>query len=759
MKLDSRGTEVEIFGAEGEAQEFQIQASAIAFETLSSKLYADPKKAIIRELSCNAYDAHVMVGHKKKPFDVNLPTLLNLEFIIRDYGPGMSDEQIMSLYCTYFASSKQATNKQIGGFGIGSKSPFSYTDGFTVISRQGGEKRTYSAFVSEKKVPSVIRLSTEQTDEPDGLEVKFPVKQQDFNDFEYKAREVYEFFDPVPNVNRPNFEPVKQAYRAEGKRWKIRQQGSAKGVRVIMGGVPYRVEGLSEYNGKTAAERALAKMPLDIFLPIGTLSPAATRESLTNDQQTTERTAKLVEEIYQEIIDHVNGQMQASATGYERLSQLRLFSEVPGLDSVATKLIETTVKDKTLFPDEVVKAEDFPRMAMSLGRLDWGNAHVNPMFTMKTLRDKYKSVLYTGTYYLKTSDFFSSAKTEYLVLDKNYGGMNKIRAYVRMWGTEDNRNSDRRLIVLHPMFPHPDEKLFNMDGFMEDVKKFIKAVGNPKYTLLSQLVPTLKVLEKVEDEKPPAPPEPRVYQKYLSTVYVGGSSFSSSWKRDTKAKVPDTGYQFYVRALRGKPVELRDSTTAKEFERFWNWCSAHEVFELGGKALYSFAPHEKLPTSGATWVELFDYVDKTALDYLKDPKNRKKVYENKYDLRSTCYVGEFTRDYDWRLHRPHEVLSPESPYLKAIQLLRDDTQDELKIWANNLALIEGSTAKDALDAAFVTDAFVCKRLARDLKRRYPLLVEGGFCNQRLVLHYVMGVDYKKMLGQDEPISICIGEQQ
>ena len=97
MKIQQQGNAVEIYGAETEEQVFQIATTAVAFETLSAKLYSDRVTAIIRELSANAHDAHVDAGRKNLPFEIDLPTALAPEFRIRDFGHGMDDAQIREL--------------------------------------------------------------------------------------------------------------------------------------------------------------------------------------------------------------------------------------------------------------------------------------------------------------------------------------------------------------------------------------------------------------------------------------------------------------------------------------------------------------------------------------------------------------------------------------------------------------------------------------------------------------------------------------
>jgi HSP90 family molecular chaperone len=98
----------------GEIGEFRIRNSAKAFNILSSGLYANKIRAIIRELSCNAVDSHVAAGRSGTPFDVHLPNTLEPHFSIRDYGTGLSHEQVKNIYTTYFESTKTDSNAFIG---------------------------------------------------------------------------------------------------------------------------------------------------------------------------------------------------------------------------------------------------------------------------------------------------------------------------------------------------------------------------------------------------------------------------------------------------------------------------------------------------------------------------------------------------------------------------------------------------------------------------------------------------------------------
>ena len=103
MKLDRAYSEVTRSNVKSEST-FNIQTSAHAFEILSSGLYTDAITAIVRELSCNAYDSHVAAGNQSKPFDIHIPSRMEPCFSIRDYGTGLSHEDIIGVYTTYFQS-------------------------------------------------------------------------------------------------------------------------------------------------------------------------------------------------------------------------------------------------------------------------------------------------------------------------------------------------------------------------------------------------------------------------------------------------------------------------------------------------------------------------------------------------------------------------------------------------------------------------------------------------------------------------------
>lgn len=199
MKIET-GASATTSNIQSASRSFSIQASGKAFKVLSSSLYNHKILAVVREISCNARDAHAMVGKLDQPFLAKLPSMEDLHFTIRDFGPGLSPEDVMGMYTTYFGSTKTGDNDQIGGFGLGSKSPLSYATSFQVVTYWHGVKTTFLAFQNDNGEPDIYQLTQQDTSEPNGLEVIVPVNENDVRKFRASAEHVYRHFQVPPTV-------------------------------------------------------------------------------------------------------------------------------------------------------------------------------------------------------------------------------------------------------------------------------------------------------------------------------------------------------------------------------------------------------------------------------------------------------------------------------------------------------------------------------------------------------------------------------
>lgn len=161
----------------GQSISMGITDDAMFMHMLSSTLYSDKILAVVRESLCNAWDAHIEAKRVDRPIEI---TLTNDKLTIRDFGLGIAHSQIGPIYGTYGASTKKHDGKQTGGFGLGCKSPFAYTDHFEVVSCHQGVKTVYRMTKSSAELngkPGIVPLLSISTEE-EGLTMSLAIKDR-----------------------------------------------------------------------------------------------------------------------------------------------------------------------------------------------------------------------------------------------------------------------------------------------------------------------------------------------------------------------------------------------------------------------------------------------------------------------------------------------------------------------------------------------------------------------------------------------------
>jgi hypothetical protein len=287
---------------------FGIVFDAKMAKILADGLYSDKIKSIIRELSCNAWDAHVAAKHRK-PFEVHLPSQFAPHFEVRDYGTGLSVDDVSEVYTTYGKSTKSDSNDFTGQLGLGSKSPFSYTDAFSVVSRYNGIETHYSMYKNETGMPSMAILGSNPTDLANGVAVRFPVKREDIQRFAEKAVNVFSYFPVKPiftGTKISGIEPKYDDYFA-GSFWKIvtdngysRARYQPEDITAVMGNVAYPIS-YSSLPKLNDSIRNLFKFDLVINFKIGDLEVSASRESLGYDPRTSKNIIDRLESLHSEL--------------------------------------------------------------------------------------------------------------------------------------------------------------------------------------------------------------------------------------------------------------------------------------------------------------------------------------------------------------------------------------------------------------------------------------------------------------------------
>jgi len=156
-------------------------------------LYEDPELAPIREYASNAHDSHKAAG-QTRPIEVTLPTQFKPTFVVRDFGTGMSVDDIHEVYSKYGYSTKRDSDDETGMLGLGSKSGLAYTDQFTVASVKDGVRILATVSRGEDGTGEIDTLDTSKTDEPNGVTISIPV--HNVHSFRDKAFNFFRWWEP-----------------------------------------------------------------------------------------------------------------------------------------------------------------------------------------------------------------------------------------------------------------------------------------------------------------------------------------------------------------------------------------------------------------------------------------------------------------------------------------------------------------------------------------------------------------------------------
>ena len=305
-------------------------ASSMVFQLFTKNVYSNPIGTVVREITSNCFDSHVEAG-------VDSPVVIRkhkdgqtgthyISFI--DYGVGMSPDRVKNVYGVYFESTKRVTNEQIGGFGIGGKTPLAYKrstgqgegeydNSFYVITNYDGTKYYYCIYEGAES-PVISELHKEPTTDRNGTEIQVPVLEKDLEKFQkemtrqlyYFENIVFEGFDyPHPyntdeNNNPEIVKPLSNDYQiVRGKTFLFRGDKYSSYMHVCLGRVAYPID--YDVLGLSSSDYSL---PIALKLEVGDIGVTVSRESLDYSESTIKMLKKKLEEAKQEIADLIGKQ-------------------------------------------------------------------------------------------------------------------------------------------------------------------------------------------------------------------------------------------------------------------------------------------------------------------------------------------------------------------------------------------------------------------------------------------------------------------
>jgi hypothetical protein len=534
--------------------QFTIKASKEAFRALSDRLYTDKPMAVVREIYCNALDIHVITNTQREDIEIHLPTYEESFFSVKDYGTGLSEADIRGIYSTFFATTKNTNNIEVGGMGVGAKSLLSYTDSFTVSSRYNGILFVYNVFINGKGIPSVAKLSEEPTSEPNGLEVSCAVALGDINRFAEAARK---FFSRIPNLPKFNIEfaPDKINYSAEGEGWKARSTnyGEQSGLVAVVGPVAYP---FTLPSGSVSSElHYLLSANLDLFFSIGEVDVAMSRESLSLDENTIDKIVAKLRQIHESSIAKLEEELDKCPNIFRARKRLHEMSKQHGSLYYGAKAADINYKGEPL---------------KTLG---------TPVITKTVIAgmESNSGATLISNVYRRGRDVVNTEEISSLQADKEYvffvGPKSVSRAKLRAWINDNDKN-----LVLFITDKTASEALseFGLDGERTiSAADFPKAVGRSFGYTDKGLAPCLILTSDCLNshswslpEEAPSPDEEVVYIKMTRYGVNDGLSPYNTWRKLTAIKECG-GPEIELHGCRSKL--LKEASTNANWIHFDAW--------------------------------------------------------------------------------------------------------------------------------------------------------------------------------------------
>lgn len=342
MKLTQSAKTFET-NAEMQSADFSIGDTAVVIEILRNKLYRHKIRTLVQEYISNGRDAMREIASKGR-VDIVLPTMFEPTFKVRDYGPGITPDRMYNVFIKYASSTKRKNNLQTGGFGIGAKSAWSYTESFTIVTFIDGVQRSYVAHIGANNHGRLDYLGETTTKEPNGTEIQIPVSPKDIAEFKESAFRAVYFWD---KAEYPNFKNVAKAdidqYESGDMLGNLEVNNGLPnfiigeydtGLVLSIDGIPYVLsQSLSDKITSLKALTDLVTGQLVLHLKTGEIEVAASREEVADSKQTQDALESVAKATLGVIKAKLTKEFSAATTPFEHLQTFIRLKELYNLDA------------------------------------------------------------------------------------------------------------------------------------------------------------------------------------------------------------------------------------------------------------------------------------------------------------------------------------------------------------------------------------------------------------------------------------------
>jgi hypothetical protein len=367
----------------GDVYAMQIDEDSLShLMTVLSDIYSNVKSAIVREYATNALDSHTDAG-QTQPIEIWTPTTLSPNLVIKDYGLGLSREDIDKVYRKYGASTKRKSNTTTGRIGIGAKSALAYTNSFHLTAVKDGKKIV--AVISHTGTGGSVEIVSEvEATEPNGVSVSIPVNNisdrmeivRYAKDFQKYAKEGSVLLDG--RLSETKIEKISDRFGI------MERTSYYDNDVVVMGNVAYPI---TDY----AYNQALNEKKVVYYVDIGEVSFTPSREELQYNAKTKDALVKYRKELYDTLIPKLQAEVDTCTSFHDAIVK-------------AQKLTSMNFRntDECVFTYQGHKIPANPHQGFDMKRVRWNVDRYGSHGTgTKTDRNFYFTQPQAGYLYIK----------------------------------------------------------------------------------------------------------------------------------------------------------------------------------------------------------------------------------------------------------------------------------------------------------------------------------------------------------------------
>jgi len=363
VKLPAPGVEVKgnITAIESKQMGVDPRAMGQILRTLS-RMYSDPWLALVREYSANALDSHREAGNTA-PILITSPSHFEPNFVVQDFGVGLSKEGMLNVYSGYGTSTKRGCDPsapkcndgscdecqralgQIGAFGIGSKSAFAVAPQFIVSAVKDGMMTVALFKLNDDAAPTVDIMAHAPADLPDGVRVEVGV-----SDVTAVQNAIAQLFQTWPQgtvmVDGVEVESLwnnmekladdvhlsfpEKTYGTISGHWKVVMGGVAYSLpQAVIASLPYREQQVVQNVG-------MSKANVYLTVPIGAVDITPSREELMVSEKTTATVQEMISKFHAKIGGWVTEQISDSKSQIEAIISYHYLRDKLGRSNVGT---------------------------------------------------------------------------------------------------------------------------------------------------------------------------------------------------------------------------------------------------------------------------------------------------------------------------------------------------------------------------------------------------------------------------------------